>query len=166
MIAQLGPQWNLPVQRLGLNSPLIVAPAWIEFVLSMSKIGVHLNWETRTNGNRHVLHELPSGKIYADGFVRQVDVREVRPVESPNNPRAQPGMIVQASRHRVPDQYAQEGSHNHNQSSSESPLPVPWATSLSYPLPLIPQLVKHIHMVPVLVITATAMHLTPHGKFL
>ncbi|KAJ5248679.1 hypothetical protein N7468_000130 [Penicillium chermesinum] len=93
------------------------------------------NWETRTNGNRHVLHELPSGKIYADGFVRQVDVREVRPVESPNNPRAQPGMIVQASRHRVPDQYAQEGSHNHNQSSSESPLPVPWATSLSYPLP-------------------------------
>lgn len=65
-------------------------------------------WDPRTDSNRHTFYEPPPGKVYADGFVRQVDIREARPVDFPNNrPRPQPG-IIQPSRSRAADHFASD----------------------------------------------------------
>ncbi|KAJ5691488.1 hypothetical protein N7488_012223 [Penicillium malachiteum] len=64
-------------------------------------------WNPRIDGDRPLVHDPGSGKQYADGFVRSVDVRESRPLEYfIEHPRHQPNH--QPIRTRIPDQHAQD----------------------------------------------------------
>lgn len=89
------------------------------------------NWDPRTDGTRQTFYEAPPGKVYADGFVRQVDVREVHPVDFPNNGlRPQPGSIIQPSRTRASD-------IPHTRSTSEQrQLPSPRVAQISHGQPI------------------------------
>ena len=67
-------------------------------------------WKSYTDGDRPFHEAPPGGKQYADGFVRHVDIREVRPVEYLiQRPRPQPTRpgenLSQPAKMRIPDHY-------------------------------------------------------------
>ncbi|KAJ5587927.1 uncharacterized protein N7459_003692 [Penicillium hispanicum] len=86
-------------------------------------------WQPRIDGNRPVVHDAPfDGQLYADGFVRHVDIREPRPAEyftrrSRNQPMRGGEIYIQPSRARIPDRYAAQDPPQRLKASGKGQVP-------------------------------------------
>ncbi|KAJ5622825.1 hypothetical protein N7490_011430 [Penicillium lividum] len=93
-------------------------------------------WNPRIDGDRPMAYTAPLGKQYANGFVRSVDVRDVRPVDYfVERPRPQftrgAENLIPPSRARIPDQALSQDLLQ-SRALSEQRLPSPRVTHSSH----------------------------------